>query len=45
MNIEISLRCPFDKKDGITSIDKQLALQLIGGAIEIVADGLYVSAL
>ena len=43
MNIEITLRCPYDKKDGITSIDKQLALQLIEQAIEIVDDGLYVT--
>lgn len=43
MNIEISLRCPYDKKDGITGIDKQLALQLVAQAIDLVEDDLYVT--
>jgi len=43
MNIEITLRCPYDKKGGVTSIDKKLALELIEQAMEIVDDGLYVT--
>jgi len=43
MNIEITLRCPYDTKGGITSIDKQLALQLIEQAIDLVKEDLYVT--
>jgi hypothetical protein len=43
MNIDISLQCPYDKRDGITSINKQLALELVGATLDMVADELYVT--